>query len=459
MGLKAAQEAETEIRDALRNQKIVFLCVGLGGGTGSGAAPLVTRIARELGAFIVVFATMPFEFEGKRRKDQAETALNELSVLANALVTFENSKMGELVLANQGIHEAFSAADLMISESISAVTRLVVKPGIINIGLDDLMSALDATKSRCLFGSGIAEGENRSQGALKNALNSPLLDKGAFLKSATTVLVHISGGTSLSFFEVELLMRELAKQVPEEAHILFGAAIDEAMGDKLSVTIISALPEAMLLQGKSGTDQKSAAVKSAPSVEAPAKIEKPAVPDKEVRLSTPPVQDDKVKKLEPFELEENDEEAIVARAKTQSGKIILSTVPALSAIENDKLAAKEAAQEESVEKGKVVEEAPATVIEDKADTVEEETNKSEDKEKVEELEKEKIDSSPSNSSPSVTELPPRRDLNVGVDTAEKKKKPQAELALDGGPKGKFSGEEPNLVDGEDLDIPPFLRNK
>jgi len=268
IGLKAAQEVETELRDALRNQKIVFLCVGLGGGTGSGAAPLVTRIAREQGAFVVVFATMPFGFEGTRRLEQAETALNELSVLSNALVTFDNSKMGELVLANQGIHEAFSAADVMISQSVSAVIRLVAKPGIINVGLDDLMSALKATKSRCLFGSGLANGEDRSHKALKNALNSPLLDKGSLLRSATTVLVHICGGKTLSLFEVELLMRELAKHVPKEAHILFGAAVDDAMGDDLSVTVISALPESMLLAKKStetesSSTQKVAAVASA----------------------------------------------------------------------------------------------------------------------------------------------------------------------------------------------------
>ena len=142
LGLQAAMEVETEVRDALRGHKMVFVCVGLGGGTGSGAAPLVTRIAREMGAFVVVFGTMPFSFEGRRRREQAETALNELSVLANALVTFDNGRMGQLVLASQGIHEAFAAADTMVSESIRAVTRLVIRPGLVNVGLDDLMSSL-----------------------------------------------------------------------------------------------------------------------------------------------------------------------------------------------------------------------------------------------------------------------------------------------------------------------------
>ena len=243
LGQQAMLEAETEIRDSLRGRRIVFLCVGLGGGTGSGAAPIVTRIAREEGAFVVVFATMPFAFEGRRRRDQAETALNELAVLSNALVTFDNNRMGELVLAKQGVHEAFAAADHMICESIKAVIRLVIRPGLINVGLDDLMSALRTNRSRCLIGSGIAEGKDRAARAFRNALSSPLLDQGALLKDAQTVLVHLSGGEDLTLYEIELLMQRLQKFVPEKAHILFGAAIDPAMKDSLSVTLISALPE------------------------------------------------------------------------------------------------------------------------------------------------------------------------------------------------------------------------
>lgn len=243
LGHQAVLESEEQIRASIKGRRIVFLCTGLGGGTGSGAAPIVTRIAREEGAFVVVFATMPFAFEGKRRREQAETSLNELAVLSNALVTFDNNRMGELVLAKQGIHEAFSAADHMICESIKAVIRLVVRPGLINVGLDDLMSALRTNRSRCLFGSGIAEGKDRASKALKNALNSPLLDQGSLLKDAQTVLVHLSGGEDLTLFEIELLMQRLGKFVPEKAHVLFGAAIDPAMGNALSITLISALPE------------------------------------------------------------------------------------------------------------------------------------------------------------------------------------------------------------------------
>ena len=248
LGKKVTQEAEAEIRMAIKGRKIIFLCVGLGGGTGSGGAPIITRIAREEGAFVVVFATMPFAFEGQRRRDQAQTALNELAVLSNALVVFDNNRMGELVLAKQGIHEAFQAGDRMISDSIKAVIRLVIRPGLIHVGLDELMTALRTTRSRCLFGSGVATGKDRAAKALSNALSSPLLDKGALLREAASVLVHICGGEDLTLYEIELLMQKLVKYVPAKAHVLFGAAIDESMKDALSITLISALPEEKLQQ-------------------------------------------------------------------------------------------------------------------------------------------------------------------------------------------------------------------
>ncbi len=297
LGQQAMLEAEDNVREALKGQRIVFLCTGLGGGTGSGAAPIVARIAREEGAFVVVFATMPFFFEGRRRRDQAETSLNQLAVLSNALVTFDNNRMGELVLAKQGIHEAFAAADKMISESIKAVIRLVIRPGLINVGLDDLMSALRTNRSRCLFGSGMADGKDRASKALRNALASPLLDQGSLLKDAQTVLVHLSGGESLTLFEIELLMQNLQKHVPDKAHVLFGAAIDPAMGDNLSITLISALPEDALTGGSRdsiSTVSKTIADLDA-EIAAPGEIESPFSkidsPTQEVSVEAPDVEE------------------------------------------------------------------------------------------------------------------------------------------------------------------------
>ncbi len=241
LGMEAAMSSADEIRTALRGRKIVFVCSGLGGGTGSGAAPLVARLAREAGAFVVVFATMPFGFEGKRRTRQAELALLELHKHANALVTFENDRMGELILAKKGITEAFEIADQVIGQSIRAITGIVNRRGLIRIGMDDLIAALRNADSRCLFGHGIARGENRALEAVSQVLKSPLLDKGQMLDKAGNVLVHVCGGTDMTLFEIQTLMSELQRHLGEDAHIFFGAACDETLGDQISVTLITSL--------------------------------------------------------------------------------------------------------------------------------------------------------------------------------------------------------------------------
>jgi len=440
VGLKAAHEAEQEIRDSLRDRKMVFLCVGLGGGTGSGAAPFICRLAREEGAFVVVFATMPFTFEGGRRREQAETSLNELAVLANALVTFDNNRMGELVVAKQGIHEAFAAADRMISESVKAVTRLVMQPGLINVGLDDLMAALSTTRSRCLFGSGVAEGENRIQLALENTLASPLLDQGSLLADTATVLVHICGGESLTLYEVELLMQGLAKHVPKTAHILFGAAVDPSMGDSLSITLVSALPENKLISRR-----ETSAADTTPVLESMVADESQG--EKEVLVEKCEVESLPVSKELPVEEDRDEVEA------------------------EEEIELEQVAEEDSLEdEGDAMEEEDSLLNEEPDLSMDDEAEGTlpilsfEDEEKDEdEIQEDEI---PSEETPLVKEQPTVGIFATdapGADPAKlvgsSAKNPQGELELDGGPKGKFEGETPNLLDGEDLDIPPFLRKK
>ncbi|MEM7384713.1 MAG: hypothetical protein AAF514_07175 [Verrucomicrobiota bacterium] len=241
LGLEAAKEAEAEIRASFRGHDMVFICVGLGGGTGSGAAPFISRLAKEEGAFVVIFATMPFPFEGRRRNLQAENALSELERCSHALVTFDNDRMGELVLPKDGVQKAFEAADKIISQSVRAVAGIVNQPGLISIGMDDLLTALKNPVSRCLFGYGEATGKNRAQEALSKTLKSPLLDRGKLLEKAKNVLVHVVGGSTMTLYEVELLMSELAKQVNDDAQILFGSSVDDKLGDTLSITIMSSL--------------------------------------------------------------------------------------------------------------------------------------------------------------------------------------------------------------------------
>ncbi|BCU77754.1 hypothetical protein [Luteolibacter sp. LG18] len=548
LGHQAILEAEDEIRASLKGRRIVFLCTGLGGGTGSGAAPILTRIAREEGAFVVVFATMPFAFEGRRRREQAETALNELAVLSNALVTFDNNRMGELVLAKQGIHEAFSAADRMISESIKAVIRLVVRPGLINVGLDDLMSALRTTRSRCLFGSGIAQGKDRASRALRNVLASPLLDQGALLKDARTVLVHLCGGEDLTLYEIELLMQRLQKFIPERAHVLFGAAVDPTMGDSLSITLISALPEDSLTGGP--RDSLSRASEE-PVLEPSESFVPPAPPKKltpvlaePVVVSTQPIFREPVKEpvlrepilvdepvLKPVErqpepviekpvvVEKPRQPEPVVKVEAKSEPVSKPAVVATAASLFDdrpfaesipvaprKVEVVEPVQpkpvpeviaepvrpqpvEETVyfaddEEEEEQEEAPVAETPvltppplPPAPAREEEPEGEEDNpftfsepepQDLEEVEPDWLDDEPTFPAPVEAKAPEAHEpleatpkLAAAEPLKLRTKAPagQGELSFEGGPRGRFEGESPNVFDGEDLDIPPFLRKK
>lgn len=477
LGNQAAQEAELEIRDALRDRKIIFICVGLGGGTGSGAAPLLAQLARDEGAFTVVFATTPFNFEGARRREQAENALAELSTLANALITFDNTRMGELVLAKQGVHEAFSAADRMVSESIRAVTRIVMRPGLVNIGLDDLMAALSSPKSRCLFGSGIALGENRAQQALKNALVSPLLDRGSLLNDTDTVLVHVCGGEDMTLYELELLMRGLSKHVPETAQILFGTSVDPAMAESLSVTLVSSLPEDRLradftknLSAKKAEKVKEPDAEEAePSEEALSEetgsSEKPAELDSKddaVADGDSALESSLDSQLDGAEEEPaaDQEDAITLESADEEAKFEeVEQDVQLDAGSNIRMRVKELPHPgEPDNEERVPDEVPVLASEEVSDSgfVEAVPSLAETGQS---LDLEDDDAFFAETGPAGGPAPIKVESLEEIQASAKAKRPQGELALDGGPKGKFEGEDPNLIEGEDLDIPPFLRKK
>ena len=241
LGYEAAEESADEIRQALTEARMVFVCAGLGGGTGSGAAPYVAQLAREAGALVIAFVTLPFTFEGKRRTAQAREALGRLYELAHAVICFENDRMGDLVSPQAGIHQAFAMTDTTISQSIRSIVNLIQRPGLIRIGFDDLLSALRMRNGRCLFGYGESDSDNRAHDALTQALKNPLMDRGRMLADATNVLVHVAGGPGMTLSEVEVLMQELGRHVNEQTQILFGAVVDGRLGDRLNVTVISSL--------------------------------------------------------------------------------------------------------------------------------------------------------------------------------------------------------------------------
>jgi len=241
LGYDAAVESVDEIREALADARMIFVCAGLGGGTGSGAAPYVAQLAREAGALVIGFVTLPFTFEGKRRNVQAREALARLGEVCHSVICFENDRMGDLVSPQAGIHQAFAMADTTISQSVRSVVDLIQRPGLIRIGFDDLLAALRTHNGRCLFGFGEADSDNRAHDALTQALKNALMDRGRMLADATSVLVQVAGGPGMTLSEVEVLMQELGRHVNEQTQILFGAVVDARLGDRLTVTIISSL--------------------------------------------------------------------------------------------------------------------------------------------------------------------------------------------------------------------------
>lgn len=239
LGLAAAEESCEEIQSVVAGCDIVFVCAGLGGGTGSGAAPFIAKLAKEAGALALVLVTMPFTFEGRRRCAQAAASLQLIRENSDAVICFENDRMAELTLPRMGIHEAFAAADVTISQSIRAIANLLLQPGLIRLGFDDICSVLRDGDARALFGFGEADGENRAHDALVKSLRNPLMHRGEMLANATNVIVQIRGGANVTLGEVGIVMEELNRHVSDRTQLMMGIAIDGTMGSRLSVSIIS----------------------------------------------------------------------------------------------------------------------------------------------------------------------------------------------------------------------------
>src|SRR5881394_950391 len=304
LGYDAAVESADEIREALADARMIFVCAGLGGGTGSGAAPYVARLAREAGALVIGFVTLPFTFEGKRRNAQARDALARLSEVCHSVICFENDRMGDLVSPQAGIHQAFAMADITVSQSVRSIVNLIQRPGLIRIGFDDLLAALRAHNGRCLFGYGEADSDNRAHDALTQALKNPLMDRGRMLADATNVLVQVAGGPGMTLAEVEVLMQELGRHVNEETQILFGAVVDARLGDRLSVTIISSLSA----EEEAGLPQTPPAANNASAVSPVREQYEVAAPEPEIQPEEPAVEVQSLEETIPFE------EPVVAEA-------------------------------------------------------------------------------------------------------------------------------------------------
>ena len=245
VGRNAAEESAEELNAMLENTRLLVMVAGLGGGTGSGAAPVLAQMAREKGVFLVSVLLMPFSFEGKRRRAQAEIALEKVACLSDILYCFENDYMEDLFRNRSGARAVFEEVDRVLAQATASVPMLASSPGLINLGLDELATALDNNDSRCLFGSGKGYGPHRAEKAAKAALDSPLISYHNAINYARTVIVHIAGGESMSLHEIRVAMETVREMLADEdVDIFFGTTVKPHLGDEIRVTIIASINSA-----------------------------------------------------------------------------------------------------------------------------------------------------------------------------------------------------------------------
>jgi cell division protein FtsZ len=236
-GRQAAEDHAQDIEDALKGADMVFVTAGEGGGTGTGGAPVVARIARALGALTIGVVTRPFSFEGKRRAVQAEQGIVNLREEVDTLIVIPNDKLLQMIDHQIAILDAFKQADQVLMQGVSGITDLITTPGLINLDFADVKSIMSNAGS-ALMGIGSAGGEVRARAAAEMAVSSPLLE--ASIEGAHGVLLSIAGGSDLGLFEVSAAANLIQGAAHEEANIIFGTVIDDALGDEVKVTVIAA---------------------------------------------------------------------------------------------------------------------------------------------------------------------------------------------------------------------------
>ena len=237
IGRRAAEEHEDEIEAAIKGADMVFVAAGEGGGTGTGAAPVVARIAKKCGALTVGVVTRPFNFEGKRRAEQAETGIESLRAEVDTLIVVPNQRLLDMSNKNVSVVEAFRTADDVLRAGVQGITDLITTPGLINVDFNDVKSVMQGAGS-ALMGIGTAKGEQRAIRAAELAVSNPLLE--ASIEGAHGVLLQIAGASDLGLHEIDEAARLVSEVVSKEANIIFGSTIDDTLGDEVRITVIAA---------------------------------------------------------------------------------------------------------------------------------------------------------------------------------------------------------------------------
>lgn len=463
LGREAALFSREQIRQSIEDHDIIFISAGLGGGTGSGAAPVIAEIAKNTGALVIVVATMPFSFEGRRRLAQAEQALELLQKRADALVLFENNRMGELILPKDGIQKAFSQADQLIAQSLRAVATITTTPGLVKLGLDDLTSALSSANGRCLFGFGEARGQNRGAEALKKALKSPLIDSGRLLHQTSTLLVHVAGGESLTLVEVEGVMKQLGRHVPDQTHILFGLGVDAKLGDSIAITLISSLG---LTQLNAHAAAAPPSEMMQPRAEMPAPAPKREAAVKKLPPSPAPAQEtaDLLFESEEFAAAPSADEPVHEPA---AAEVAGADVETLEMTENEPLFSQDDEPAAEEEMTPVVESTPETAripvrtpvskqLADAARSNKESTLAAVVARSV------TVQTEVTQTQEDLVTFDEPVETSISATTVISRKTvadPQQTFSLGEEDRGRFKDTEPSIVQGEDLDVPTWMRLK
>src|SRR5689334_16673842 len=236
VGQAAAQESRDELKEALKGADMVFVTAGEGGGTGTGGAPIVAELAKELHALTVGVVTKPFAFEGRRRSTQAELGIDNLRDQVDTLIVIENDRLLQVVEKKTSVVEAFRMADDILRQGVQGITDLITVPGLVNLDFADVRTIMRDAGS-ALMGIGSASGENRAAEAARMAVSSPLLE--TTIEGATGILLNITGGPELGLFEVNEAAEVVTSAADQNANVIFGAVIDEAQRDEVRVTVIA----------------------------------------------------------------------------------------------------------------------------------------------------------------------------------------------------------------------------
>ncbi|MDQ2936308.1 MAG: cell division protein FtsZ [Acidobacteriota bacterium] len=237
VGREAALEDTDKIIEVLEGADMVFVTTGLGGGTGTGGAPIIASLATELDALTVAVVTKPFHFEGRRRMQQAEHGLRELRECVDTVITIPNERLLHTVQKDSSLADSFGVADDVLRQAVQGISDLITVPGLINLDFADVKSIMEGM-GMALMGAGRARGENRAIEATQQAISSPLLEE-ATIQGAKGVLINITGGPDLTLYEVNVAATIIRESADEDANIIFGAVIDESMHDEMKITVIA----------------------------------------------------------------------------------------------------------------------------------------------------------------------------------------------------------------------------